>query len=70
VELVVNMVNSYVSEPDCLILLVVTMTSNSFQLLTRIDCLDDIENQVVPRLARHYDIEGQRTLGTYPRFLI
>jgi GTPase SAR1 family protein len=65
VNLVLDMVDSYISEPDCLILLVVTITGFSTRF-TNNNWLDDIENQVVPRIARHYDNEGQRTLGISP----
>jgi len=50
IELVKNLVTTYISKPSCLILLTVA-------------CETDFENQGAHHLAKQYDPEGKRTIG-------
>ncbi|CAE6452917.1 unnamed protein product [Rhizoctonia solani] len=50
IELVKELVTSYISRPSCLILLTIS-------------CENDFENQGAGRLAREYDPQGLRTIG-------
>ncbi|KAF9783799.1 P-loop containing nucleoside triphosphate hydrolase protein [Thelephora terrestris] len=50
IELVRDLVKSYISRPSCLILLTVT-------------CETDFENQGAHHMAKQYDPDGQRTIG-------
>ncbi|OBZ65896.1 Interferon-induced GTP-binding protein Mx2 [Grifola frondosa] len=50
VELVENLVTSYISKPNCIILLTVA-------------CETEFDNQRAHRLAQKYDSEGKRTVG-------
>ncbi|CUA68597.1 hypothetical protein RSOLAG22IIIB_07971 [Rhizoctonia solani] len=50
IELVKELVTSYISRPSCLILLTIS-------------CENDFENQSAGRLAREYDPQGLRTIG-------
>ncbi|CAE6423274.1 unnamed protein product [Rhizoctonia solani] len=50
IELVKELVTSYINRPSCLILLTIS-------------CENDFENQSAGRLAREYDPQGLRTIG-------
>ena len=68
IELVRDLVTSYVSRPSCLILLTVTCESEfrgvlfTFSLLT--PHAADFENQGAHHMAKQYDPDGQRTIGS------
>ncbi|KIO06579.1 hypothetical protein M404DRAFT_138011 [Pisolithus tinctorius Marx 270] len=57
IELVKDLVTSYIEKPSCLILLTVACESESYHPLT------DFENQGAHHLAKQHDPEGKRTVG-------
>ncbi|KAI6139724.1 P-loop containing nucleoside triphosphate hydrolase protein [Pisolithus tinctorius] len=57
IDLVRNLVISYIEKPSCLILLTVACESESYHPLT------DFENQGAHHLAKQYDPKGKRTVG-------
>lgn len=66
IDLVKNMVVSYIDRPNTLILVAMPITGEcvctSIVILIE-DSLDDVENQQAARLAREADPEGVRTIG-------
>lgn len=66
IVLIENMVKSYIAKP-CLILLVITVTSQSYTSLClcyqSAHVIDDIRNQAAVGLAKKADPEGERILG-------
>lgn len=70
IELVRDLVRTYISRPSCLILLTVTCESKFScpgrvitALLTPPPCAADFENQGAHHMAKQYDQDGQRTIG-------
>ena len=67
IELVRDLVTSYIVRPSCLILLTVTCESKFhggfLGFLALIPHAADFENQGAHHMAKHYDPDGQRTIG-------
>lgn len=66
IDLVKNMVVSYIDRPNTLILVAMPITGEpgcSSDLQCVENSLDDVENQQAARLAREADPEGLRTIG-------
>ena len=68
IELVRDLVKSYIVKPSCLILLTVTCESKfrgAFPTaLALTSYAADFENQSAHRMAKQYDPDGQRTIGS------
>ena len=68
IELVRDLVKTYIVRPSCLILLTVTCESKSRgTLLTSLLLTPhaaDFENQGAHHMAKQYDPDGQRTIGS------
>ena len=68
IELVRDLVKSYIIKPSCLILLTVTCESKFPDALQTALALTfysaDFENQGAHRMAKQYDPDGERTIGS------
>jgi hypothetical protein len=68
IELVRDLVKTYIVKPSCLILLTVTCESKSRGVLSASLSLTshaaDFENQGAHHMAKKYDPNGQRTIGS------
>ena len=56
-----KLISDYISQPDCLILVAISMSGKTPVVLRLIS--DDIENQGAAQVARHFDKAGKRTIG-------
>ena len=68
IELVKDLVITYISKPSCLILLTVTCESKatgSVLYLYADICTADFENQGAHTIAKQHDPEGKRTIGMF-----
>jgi len=57
-----RLVDSYVRQSKCLILVTIAMTRMPFRLICWV-VADDIENQSGARKAKKFDKTGERTIG-------
>ena len=68
IELVRDLVKTYIVRPSCLILLTVTCESKFCGVLSTYLSLTshaaDFENQGAHHMAKNYDPDGQRTIGS------
>ena len=68
IELVRDLVKSYIIRPSCLILLTVTCESefrSATSMISKLTTLTaDFENQGAHHMAKRYDPEGKRTIGS------
>ena len=68
IDLVRDLVTTYISRPSCLILLTVTCESKSRDILLVSLPLTphpaDFENQGAHHMAKQYDPDGERTIGS------
>ena len=68
IELVRDLVKTYIVRPSCLILLTVTCESKFrgalSMSLSLIPHAADFENQGAHHMAKQYDPDGQRTIGS------
>ena len=62
-----SLVESYISQPECLILVATSMKGEQRKYSANIQ--DDIDNQPALAIARKHDPLGVRTIGVLP-FLI
>lgn len=62
VELIRNLAVSYIEQPECLILVTISMRGIIY-IFGAILKIDDIDNQSALSLAQHYDPRGLRTIG-------
>jgi hypothetical protein len=63
VDTVTKLVSDYISQPDCLILVAISMSG--IYIFVHQLSKDDIENQGAASLARQFDQLGKRTIGTH-----
>lgn len=66
IDLVKDLVTTYICKPSCLILLTVTCESKPYRssvLSETNDSLADFENQGAHTIARQHDPQGKRTIG-------
>ena len=73
IDLIKDLVTTYISKPSCLILLTVTCESTHIRSVFHL-CADifiaDFENQGAHNIAKQHDPEGKRTIGMFaPRLL-
>ena len=63
IELIKALVDYYVSQRECLILVAISMKGTP-PILTLTHFTDDIENQSAFTIAREHDTTGARTIGS------
>jgi hypothetical protein len=64
VTLIRDLAVSYISQPECLILVAISMRGIRWLLSTSL-MVDDIDNQSALSLAQNYDPKGIRTIGIH-----
>jgi hypothetical protein len=63
IDLIRDLAVSYIKQEECLILVVISMKGNFIHDAAN-KCSDDIENQSAVRIAREWDPNGTRTIGS------